>query len=159
MSNQIYSNASKKYLQTARYYLAADQSIPNSANTIVRLTESFNNISGLSYDGSTGIFTINEEMSLIVTYQVRYAAAINGTRSAVIGWTIDGSHDLAQQQVVNNGAGDYVILSGEALLDMAYARSLYVAPPTTFILNTFQNSTAALNILATFTNLSIARVA
>ena len=86
MSNQIYSNRTSRYSQTARYDLVGTQSIDYNNERYMVYTEVYNNIDGLSYDPTTGDFTITEEMNLRVYSTVAFAANPTGQRYTYIGF-------------------------------------------------------------------------
>lgn len=86
MSNQIYSNQTNRYSQTARYDLIGTQTIDYNNERYIVYTETYNNIEGLSYDPSTGNFTITEEMNLKVFANVAFAANPTGQRYIYIGF-------------------------------------------------------------------------
>lgn len=121
----------------AHYRHASDQSINNTTATVAKFDTTIASVSDLSYNASTGIFTVNTAGVYTVTATISFAANATGFRD--IWFQVGGDSQHWGGVIVGTGGGNLTTLTTTV--------SRKFAVNDTFNIGVYQNSGGALNIV------------
>lgn len=156
MSNQIYSNEEYKYQQTGDFYLFSNYDLPDISPRIIQLDVWYNTIDGLSYDKSTGTFTINVPMVLSIYTSVDILYKGSGTKRSYIQAFGETFADV-ERAPTTGSLNDR--LSSSCIIDTNYSAKKGLSLPQTFNFQVQSTSTAPRTVLTPYTRIFIRRLA